>query len=53
MEDACELRKLAEWYRVFAEVAGSDAARLDRLKFAEFLDRRAAELEKRATEDRG
>lgn len=52
MEDARELRKLADWYRAFAELAGSETARRDRLQFAEFLERRAAELEKRTTDDR-
>jgi hypothetical protein len=51
MEDPQELRKLAEWYRAFAEVAGSTAARLDRLKFAEYLERRAADLERQAADD--
>jgi hypothetical protein len=51
MEDARELRKLAEWYRAFAEVAGSAEARLDRLKFADYLERRAAELDKHAAND--
>ena len=50
MDDAQELRKLAEWYRAFAEV-GHSAARRDRLKFAEYLERIAKELEKRAADD--
>ncbi len=50
MEDARELRRLAEWYRAFAEV-GDPAARGDRLKFAEYLKRRAAELERREAAD--
>ena len=45
MEDAHELRKLAEWYRAFAEV-GHASKRSDRLKFAEYLEHRAVELEK-------
>jgi hypothetical protein len=47
LEDARELRKLAQWYRAFAEVGHSDY-REGRLKLAEYLDRRAGELEKRA-----
>jgi len=45
MDDARELRKLAEWYRAFAEV-GHSSRRSDRLKFAEYLERRAEELER-------
>lgn len=51
MEDARELRRLAEWYRAFAELAGNDGARRDRRRMAEYLERRAAELEKRAADD--
>lgn len=51
MEDPCELRKLAEWYRAFAAV-GDAAARDERLKFADYLESRAEELEKRAACDR-
>jgi hypothetical protein len=47
MNDARELRKLAEWYRAFADV-GHSSERSDRLKFAEYLERRAEELEKEA-----
>jgi hypothetical protein len=47
MEDARELRKLAEWYRAFAEVGHSEY-RDDRLKWAQYLERRADELEKRS-----
>ncbi len=50
MEDARQLRELAEWYRAFAEV-GHPAARLDRLRYAECLERRAAELERRVAND--
>lgn len=45
MDDARELRRLADWYRAFAEV-GILAERAGRLKFAEYLERRAAELER-------
>ena len=45
MEDALELQKLAEWYRAFAQVGRSEH-RDDRLKLAEYLERRAAELDK-------
>jgi hypothetical protein len=47
MEDARELRKLAEWYRAFAEIGHSDE-REGRSRLAEYLERRADELEKRA-----
>jgi len=47
MNDARELRKLAEWYRAFAEV-GHTSERSDRLKFAHYLERRAEELERKA-----
>lgn len=47
MEDAVELRRLAEWYRAFAEV-GRTEERAWRLKFAEALDARADEIERRA-----
>ena len=53
MDDAHELRKLAEWYRSFAEV-GHSANRVERLRFAEYLKRRAeevAEKPKRAADD--
>ena len=48
MEDARELRKLAEWYRAFAELTGSAVERQRRLAHAEYLARRAEELEKRS-----
>jgi hypothetical protein len=47
MDDARELRKLAEWYRAFAEV-GHSTKRADRLKFADYLEHRAEELESNA-----
>ena len=53
MDDARELRKLAEWYRAFAEV-GHSSERSDRLEFAEYLECKAKALEKgfgRATND--
>jgi hypothetical protein len=48
VEDAKELRRLAEWYRAFAELAGNADERRARLDMAEYLERRAAELEKRS-----
>jgi hypothetical protein len=48
--DARELRRLAEWYRAFAEI-GDAAARRDRLRLAEHLERRAEELERLAADD--
>jgi hypothetical protein len=50
LDDPQELRKLAEWYRAFAEV-GNSASRRDRLELAEYLERRANELEKQAADD--
>jgi hypothetical protein len=50
VEDARELRKLAEWYRAFAEVGHSEH-RESRLKLADYLERRAGELEKRAADE--
>jgi hypothetical protein len=50
LEDARELRKLADWYRAFAEV-GNSAARRSQLEFAEYLERQANGLEKHAKED--
>jgi hypothetical protein len=44
VEDARELRKLAEWYRAFAEVGRSEH-REGRLQLADYLERRARELE--------
>jgi hypothetical protein len=46
VEDARELRKLAEWYRAFAEVGHSEH-REGRLKLAAYLERKARELESR------
>jgi hypothetical protein len=51
LEDALELRKLAEWYRAFAKLAGSTVERQQRLAHAEYLERRANELANRATAD--
>ena len=50
MEDARELRMLAERYPAFAEVGHSDQ-REDRLWMAEYLERKADELETLATKD--
>ena len=50
MDDPSELRKLAEWYRSFAKVGSADQ-REGRLKLAEHLERKAAELEGRAAKD--
>ena len=47
MDDARELRELAKWYRAFAEV-GHSSKRSDRLKFADYLEHRAKELERNA-----
>jgi hypothetical protein len=44
-EDARVLRRLAEWYRGFAETGDSEE-RDGRLQLATYLDRKAAELEK-------
>jgi hypothetical protein len=46
MENARDLRRLAEWYQAFAEVGRSEE-REGRLKLAEYLERRAAQLEER------
>jgi hypothetical protein len=51
LEDARELRKLAEWYRAFAELTGSAVERQRRLAHADYLERRAEELEKRSAAD--
>lgn len=51
MDDASELRKLAEWYRAFAEV-GRAEKRAERLKWAEYLDELADELERRVARPR-
>jgi hypothetical protein len=48
MGDRRQLRVLAEWYRVFAEV-GDSRRRLDRLKFAEWLEQKAGELRARVS----
>ena len=45
-EDTRALRRLADWYRGFAEVRHSKDRKV-RLKLAEYLDRKAAEPEKR------
>ena len=50
MEDARELRILAEWYPAFAAVGHSDQ-REDRLWMAEYLERKADELEQLAAKD--
>ena len=47
VDDPKELRKLAEWYRAFAKVGSADR-RADRLKMAEYLDRKANALEQHA-----
>jgi hypothetical protein len=45
-DDLRQLRELAEWHRVLAQV-GREHHRRDRLKKAEDLERRAKELEER------
>jgi len=45
METPRDLRRLAEWYRSFAEV-GHSTDREWRRKLADYLDRRADELER-------
>ena len=45
MQRILHLRQLAEWHRKWAEVAPNDGEREARLKFADYLDRRAEELE--------
>jgi hypothetical protein len=50
VENERELRTLAEWYRAFAEVGHSDQ-REDRLWMAEYLERKADELETLAAKD--
>jgi hypothetical protein len=47
MEKPHDLRRLAEWYRSFAEIGHSDE-REWRLKLADYLDRKAEELERSA-----
>jgi len=49
VEDAQELRRLAAWYRAFAAVGAADR-REDRLRMAEYLERRADELERSAAD---
>ncbi|HTT82933.1 MAG TPA: hypothetical protein VMF67_05600 [Rhizomicrobium sp.] len=44
MERPQQLRKLADWYRGFAE-AGRDEDRAWRIGFAEYLEKVAAEIE--------
>ena len=46
MEDTRKLRKLAGWYREFAERAGNPAIWHARLMTAEDLEREAARLDK-------
>jgi phosphate uptake regulator len=46
MEDPRELRKLADWYRQFAERAGNPAIWEARLSTAKDLERKADHLEK-------
>ena len=48
MDDAGELRKLAEWYRALAEVGCVDQ-RENRLTWAQYLERKAEELTRRET----
>ena len=50
MDDARQLRELAEWYRAFAEV-GRTELRADRLKFADYLDRLAEQMERPAADN--
>ena len=45
LEDAAELRKLAAWYREFAERAGNPLIWESRLLLAEDLEREAARIE--------
>ena len=45
LEQPHELRELAQWYRGWAEV-GNDADRAWRFGFADYLEKRANELEK-------
>ena len=47
MHPADELRALAEWYRVLAEV-GRPAHREDRLRWAEHLEQQAEQLQPRS-----
>ena len=45
MQQPQELRKLADWYRGFAKV-GHDEDRAWRVSFAEYLEKRADEIER-------
>jgi hypothetical protein len=47
LNDPSELRKLASWYREFAERAGNPVVWEVRLKTAEALEREASRLEDR------
>ena len=47
LNDPGELRKLASWYREFAERAGNPVVWEVRLKAAEALEREASRLENR------
>jgi len=47
-----DLRKLAEWYRGMAEIGNSNESGWRR-RFADYLDRRACELEDLAGEPAG
>ena len=44
LDNPRELREMAEWYRGMAEVGHTDA-RAWRIGFADYLDKRAAEIE--------
>jgi hypothetical protein len=50
MNDPRELRKLAAWYREFAERAGNPAIWEARLKTAEALELEASRLEDRSNQ---
>jgi hypothetical protein len=52
VDDPRELRKLAEWYRTFAEVGRSEH-RDARLNWAAYLERRADALERPVADDPG
>jgi len=52
MDDAGELRNLAEWYRAFAEV-GCSGQRESRLRWAEYLESKAEELARRMVSGAG
>jgi hypothetical protein len=51
MEDPPKLRKLADWYRQFADRAGNPAIWEARLSTAKDLERKADHLEKVAARD--